>query len=176
MRLFELPFGSGRSVHHKDMPAGYYFITICTKRWISYFGIIANQQIVLSPIGKIAESELLRIPRIQPCIELNSWVIMPNHIHAIFHLLAPTPVGSAGDAVPPGIIKSGTVPCNIKMAVREFKSSVRRWASFYGFSLAWQSGFHMRIISDSKGLMPVKWYIRKNPAVWGSDVYYRELR
>ena len=64
---------------------GSYFITICTHEKEHYFGEIVDGGMVLSDIGKIAQTEWLKTFGIRP--DMNLWmgeyVIMPNHFHAI---------------------------------------------------------------------------------------------
>jgi len=64
---------------------GYYFITICTKDRIPYFGSVINGKVELSEIGKIALEELQKTPEIRKDmnVTLGEFVIMPNHIHCI---------------------------------------------------------------------------------------------
>ncbi len=67
---------------------GHYFITICTKNRRPHFGTIADQQMTLSPIGKIVQSEWLITPQIRPDmnLEIGPYVVMPNHFHAIISI------------------------------------------------------------------------------------------
>jgi len=64
---------------------GYYFVTICTKDRIPYFGNVINGKVELSEIGKIAFDELQKTPEIRKDmnVTLGEFVIMPNHIHCI---------------------------------------------------------------------------------------------
>ena len=64
---------------------GAYFITICTKHREHYFGEIKKGQMQLSEIGKIAHDEWLKSMDIRPDMNLDMecFVIMPNHIHGI---------------------------------------------------------------------------------------------
>ncbi len=64
---------------------GAYFVTICTKHREHYFGEIKNGQMQLSEIGKIAHDEWLKSMDIRPDMNLDMecFVIMPNHIHGI---------------------------------------------------------------------------------------------
>ena len=64
---------------------GYYFVTICTKDRIPYFGSVINGKVELSEIGKIALEELQKTPEIRKDmnVTLGEFVIMPNHIHCI---------------------------------------------------------------------------------------------
>jgi len=64
---------------------GIYFVTICTAQREHYFGEIENHRMVLSEIGKIAETEWTRTPQIRPDmnIALDAYCVMPNHFHGI---------------------------------------------------------------------------------------------
>src|SRR3989338_6303074 len=62
---------------------GYYFITICTKGRKQYFGEIINNVMCLSIIGEIAKKYWLEIPKHFPFVELDEFVVMPNHVHGI---------------------------------------------------------------------------------------------
>lgn len=62
-----------------------YFITICCANRKHFFGEIENKQMYLSKIGEIAQNEWLKTPEIRPDMNLtlDTFVIMPNHFHAI---------------------------------------------------------------------------------------------
>lgn len=63
--------------------SGYYYVTICTKERQEYFGNIINNKMVLNVYGEIVEYHWLEIPKHFPNIELNEFIIMPNHVHGI---------------------------------------------------------------------------------------------
>ncbi|MCU0343131.1 MAG: hypothetical protein MUF28_04845 [Ignavibacterium sp.] len=63
--------------------SGWYFVTINTNNHREYFGKVMNGRVVLSEVGRIAEINLLEIPKHYPLTELDSFIIMPNHIHGI---------------------------------------------------------------------------------------------
>ena len=65
--------------------AGMYFITICTKNRLHYFGEIDNGIMQFSKLGNIATEEWIKTPNIRPDmnLELGAFVVMPNHFHAI---------------------------------------------------------------------------------------------
>ena len=60
-----------------------YFVTICTKDRIHYFGEINDGKIDLSPIGAIADVLWHELKNHFDNIELDAFVVMPNHIHGI---------------------------------------------------------------------------------------------
>ena len=68
---------------------GAYFVTICTRgKKCILSDIIVGQglapaETVLSQYGKIAEEQLLALEKRYKTIEIDKYVIMPNHIHII---------------------------------------------------------------------------------------------
>ena len=75
---------------------GAYFITICVKNMVCYFGNVETRLIAsvqdddnaiwemeLNELGKIAYRNWENIPNQFPYVELGSFVIMPNHMHGI---------------------------------------------------------------------------------------------
>ena len=75
---------------------GYYYITICSKNRSNIFCEIENVvgaalasahvNIKLSKIGQIIDHQWNDIPNQYENIELDKYVIMPNHIHGILIL------------------------------------------------------------------------------------------
>ena len=62
---------------------GIYFVTICTHKRQCLFGEIRNGKMILNQIGKIVAQEWLKSAEIRQEIELDEWIIMPNHLHGI---------------------------------------------------------------------------------------------
>ena len=63
--------------------AGLYFITICCQNHICRFGTIENGEMVLNDAGQMIEKWCAELTNKFPDIELDRYVIMPNHYHAI---------------------------------------------------------------------------------------------
>ena len=66
---------------------GMYFVTICTKDRLPFFGKIVDNQMVLSDIGQIVYDNWYKIPQFSPHIVLDEFVVMPNHIHGILAIV-----------------------------------------------------------------------------------------
>lgn len=62
---------------------GHYFVTICTKNKINYFGKIENEEMILSRIGKVANYCWQKITEHFPNVELDEYIVIPNHVHGI---------------------------------------------------------------------------------------------
>ena len=172
MTLFQFHYRveSTRNPHRDYRSPGYCFVTICTKNRVPHFGTITNGQINLSPIGKIAESEILKTAQIRPDIEITEWVIMPNHMHMVIRLL-PEKVARR----PHEFNHFGPQSRKLPAVVRGIKSAVKRRANIHGLAFHWQPGYHDHMVRDEDELHRICWYVRKNPAVWKSDLFFREI-
>jgi len=119
-----------RSIRLKDydysQPGGY-FVTIVTLNRECLFGNIVDNKIILSPIGGIIESLWKSIPQHFPFVRLDSYQIMPNHIHGLINIVDRTVVG-AQHAVPLQKTEKFSKPIkgSISTIIRSFKSAVTR--------------------------------------------------
>jgi REP element-mobilizing transposase RayT len=68
---------------------GKYFVTICVQEKVCLFGGIADDQIRLNDYGRIVESVWKELPSHFPFVELDRFVVMPNHFHAIAVIVDP---------------------------------------------------------------------------------------
>jgi putative transposase len=66
--------------------AATYFITICTNKRLHYFGEIENGKLIYTPVGAIADVLWHEIKIHVPNVELDKFIVMPNHIHGILIL------------------------------------------------------------------------------------------
>ncbi|AEL25618.1 transposase [Cyclobacterium marinum] len=63
---------------------GAYFITICTKNREHFFGKIVDAPTMqLNELGQITHKYWMEIPNHFPFVELENFVVMPNHTHGI---------------------------------------------------------------------------------------------
>ncbi len=174
--------------------AAMYFITICTQNREHFFGTVGtmvgtpclaslqnqpSQQMELSPIGKIAESEWLKTFELRPDMNLyqGEFVVMPNHFHAIIGVGENRYNINGGDymdamhGVP---TKTPTNPINqfrpqsknLASIIRGFKSSVTIAARKIDPTFKWQSRYHDHIIRDEASFHRITNYIIQNPAKW----------
>jgi len=76
-----------RSIRLQDYDyasAGAYFITLVTKERKCLFGDIVDGEIRLNDCGQTVQEEWQKSAQIRKEIELDAFVVMPNHVHAIF--------------------------------------------------------------------------------------------
>ena len=65
---------------------GFYFVTICTKDKKELFGYIKEEIVFLNDVGKLVKDNWLIIPSQFKNVELDEFIIMPNHIHGIIFI------------------------------------------------------------------------------------------
>lgn len=63
--------------------AGAYYVTIVAYGRECLFGEIVNGEMRLNEYGKIVERAWFDLPKHYPHIELGTFCIMPNHVHAV---------------------------------------------------------------------------------------------
>ena len=61
----------------------WYYVTINTKNHIQYFGKIIHNDMEMNALGKIVHEEWLATRALRKNIDLDYFVIMPNHLHGI---------------------------------------------------------------------------------------------
>ena len=175
--------------------SGYYFITINTKNREEYFGIIRENTMHLSNIGKIADEELNQTVRLRPYVAIDRYLIMPDHVHMILILdedaahrggvaryaATGTGVATGGSGTSTGGATDGNMrnpyfssispkSRSISSIIRSYKSAVAKRCHENGHDdFAWQSRFHDRIIRDEEELYNVRKYVEQNVMRWGME-------
>jgi putative transposase len=81
--------------------AGAYFVTICTQDQQCLFGEIENGNMRLNEAGTMIQTVWDEIPFHYPGVDIDEFVIMPNHIHGIVNLVGAGP-RACPDSVYPG--------------------------------------------------------------------------
>ena len=154
---------------------GTYFITICTHRHVCIFGDIIDGQMKLNNIGRIIADEWLQTAAIRQEIQLDEWVVMPNHFHGIVCIrsrggdrrVAPTerPVAKA---VGPKSKSIGAIMAGFKSAVTRRVNEMRGTPG----AKLWQRNYWEHIIRSEPELNGLREYIHNNPARWTLDRLY----
>lgn len=142
-----------------------YFITICSDNKKCIFSKIVGQglapaEVKLTRYGKIAEEQLLLLKNRYKTIDVNEFVIMPNHIHIILSIH-----GSA----------AGASPCpTVSDIICVYKSLTTRICKKAGYQnqKIFQTSFYDHIIRDNEDYITKAQYIENNPAKWQEDKYY----
>lgn len=66
---------------------GWYFVTICTQNREYLFGNIIDGKMVLNIVGIMIEKLWKKITERFTNMELDTFQIMPNHIHGVIHII-----------------------------------------------------------------------------------------
>ena len=167
---------------------GAYFITICTHHKIHLFADAPNGEIILNQYGKIVEYTWRILPKRISGIELNSYVIMPNHFHGILSIVD-EPVGAGASTQSPSNRSYAPAPtpdtkdCLVKKQtplpeiIRHFKTcsaiGINRLRGTTGKPV-WQRGYYEHIIRDEIEFNNFASYIVNNPLKWELDKYFQD--
>lgn len=147
---------------------GAYFVTICTKNRINYFGRLLNGSIQLSEIGNIAYNNWINIPRHIPYAIIDEFVIMPDHIHGIIFIVTTVETMHA-TSLQERIINYRNMseispkPGSLPTIIRSYKSAVTKQARKINSNFSWQPRYHDRIIRKWNEYQLIKNYILDNP-------------
>ena len=128
--------------------SGAYFVTVCVSGKRCLFGEVVDDRMILNSLGQSVEDALVDAPAHWTGIDLDRFVVMPNHVHAILW------IGSRAGQAPP-----------LHHVVGGFKSGSSRLA---GVSL-WQRSYHDRVIRDEAELHALRKYVAENPLRWALD-------
>ncbi len=89
--------------------AGAYFVTICTQNRECLFGEVVDGEMRLNAAGQMIQSVWNELPAFYPGVDIDEFVVMPNHIHGIIVLVGATPCGRP--VTPPNDHPVGATPC-----------------------------------------------------------------
>ncbi len=158
-----------RSIRLRDYDysrAGAYFITVCTKGQELLFGEVNDGEVELNEFGRMAAEEWLNSARIRIEIELDAWIVMPNHIHGIVIIVNKR---CRGDRP---VARSGPRPSSLGAMMAGFKSATtKRINTMRGTPGAsvWQRNYYEHVIRNESALDRIRQYIADNPAGWSED-------
>lgn len=111
---------------------GWYFVTICTQQKARSLGEVVRGSVRLSQLGLIADSELRALSSHYKNVEVDSYLVMPNHVHAILmiegeHAFSPNPKGL------PQPMRISPAASSLSAIVRSYKAGVTRRSRELGF-------------------------------------------
>ncbi len=158
--------------------SGWYFVTIVTYDRQNLFGRVANGEMKLNNAGGIVKTEWLKTREIRKNIELDVFVIMPNHIHGIIIIVDDDNVGAYRHT--PLQNRHASTPFQspsktIGAIVRGFKSAVTKQINQIrntpGLPV-WQRNYWEHIIRNEIELNRIRQYIIDNPKKWDDDRYF----
>jgi REP-associated tyrosine transposase len=148
----------------------WYYVTICTKDFKHWFGKVSGSEVRHNDLGKIAIKYFREIPIHFENIEIDYFIVMPNHVHGI--VIINNFVGTR-DRVSLQQQFGKQLKNSLSLIINQYKGSVTRYARKNGCEkFAWQSRFYDHIIRNEQDLHRIRKYIQNNPLKWEVDEYY----
>jgi REP element-mobilizing transposase RayT len=158
---------------------------------VCLFGDIIENVVHVNSLGEIVREEWLKSADIRREIELDEFVVMPNHVHGILvirdvgeHGRPPLPndprdgIGAHGRPPLPYAPQPrapqpiGRIPRSLGSFVAGFKSAVtvriNQSRAMPGVPV-WQRNYYEHIIRDDESLNRIRKYIVENPLRWALD-------
>jgi REP element-mobilizing transposase RayT len=154
------------------------------------YGTIKNGKMHLNKNGKIVHDEWIKTMEIRSNIELDTFVIMPNHMHGIIIIndcISPSQNPRKGESHSPNnsnecnssILKDvshtslhspsntiGAIVCGYKSAV------TKQIHTLQNNNIIWQRNYYEHIIRNQESYHNISNYIINNPAKWVDDGFY----
>ena len=184
--LYVIPMTFNPEIHHRRsirLPhydysrPGAYFVTVCTWNRDPLFGIIIDGEIQLNANGRFVQACWEAIPDHFAYVELDSFTIMPNHVHGILWMAHRSHVG-AQHAAPlrrprNSDASMNVTPGSLGAILRSFKSAATRRINNIDRQTpripVWQRNYYERVIRDEAEMCRTREYIQNNPLNWETD-------
>ncbi len=153
--------------------SGVYFVTLCLRDRLCLLGKVAQDQMRLNRFGLTVAECWERLPLRYPHVELDEWIVMPNHLHGIIAICEDAggsrPAPTSPDAGAPDV---GARVKLLGQLLGAFKTtSARRINQMRGTPGAsvWQRNYFDHIVRTDQELERIRSYIAENPAKWSTD-------
>lgn len=163
--------------------AGAYFVTICTQNRECLFckiavgaGPCACPPVVISNAGHMLSDIWRQIPDHYSGIDVDEFVVMPNHIHGIIVIAGAGDIGrpkSLGGR-PQGVAPTGLSLPNViarfkTITTKRYADGVKQsgWQPFNG--RLWQRSYYEHVVRSENELNEIRQYILDNPLKWALD-------
>ena len=148
---------------------GVYYVTLYVQERKLLFGEIVDGEMRLNDTGEMVQRLWLRLPNKFPGIQLDEYIVMPNHLHGVVKIVGadpcvrPEPVECLKTPLPKIIqwLKTMTTNAYIR-GVKKYG-----WPQFPG--KLWQWSFYEHVIRNEDDLNSVREYIVSNPLRWSLD-------
>jgi putative transposase len=173
--------------------AGAYFVTLLTQGRELLFGEVVEDQMQVNLAGQCAAAVLLSLPRFFE-VQVDEWILMPNHLHAILVIGTGDRKGEASGWLP--VLKktdwspdasplpaqtsqtsqtsrpNGTQPGSLAAILQNFKSvtthRINAARAAPGLSV-WQRNYYEHVIRSEAEWERIRAYIADNPRRWAED-------
>jgi putative transposase len=135
---------------------GAYFLTICTHNREVMFGEIVNGEMKSNEYGEIVLARWHDLPNHHAHLELDAFVVMPNHVHGIVIIKDVRPIERH----------------SLSEIVRGFKTfssqQINKKRGTAGIPV-WQRNYWEHVVRNQEALNRIRNYILTNPERWHLD-------
>ena len=173
--------------------AGLYFVTICTHQRQCLFNETGKDPARQNPAWLMIKSNWAELPARFSFIELDDFVVMPNHLHGLLQVIhegkreekeqeekereGRTQGSPLQAQVTQYVHPVGTKAGSLGRVIQAFKSLTTHqyttgvksdnWPAFDG--KIWQRDYHDHIVRNEVALDSIRHYIATNPCEWEQD-------
>jgi len=166
-----------RDIHHRQSirlqgydysQAGVYYVTLCTTAKQCLFGDVVVDKVALNVYGNIAEACWMGISTHFSDVQLDEFVVMPNHLHGIIVITSTARATHAS----PLQQRPGPARRSLGAIMGSFKSAATKQINLVRNSPGepiWQRNFYEHIVRSDANLNAIRQYIQANPARWAED-------
>ncbi|MEW6703102.1 MAG: transposase [Bacteroidota bacterium] len=145
----------------------WYYVTVTTRNHVEHFGKVVKGRMKLNDLGMIAEKYWNEIPNHFKNVELDCYVIMPNHLHGIIIINEQRRDVACNVSTMNKYAPISPKTNSLSVIVRSFKSAGTKQIHELGYlNFYWQSRFYDRIIRNEKEVYNIRNYIEHNPLKW----------
>jgi len=153
-----------------------YYVSLYTQNRKCLFGKISDDNVNLNQAGLIVQEYWYDLPIIYPCIQLDLFVVMPNHLHGLLMLSKP-----ALSTVNPDLLVaeeslrysySGLSEIIKDEIIKKYMSVSSRLITELDSSLKepiWRKNFETEDVRNEFRLNLLRDYIADNPSQWEQD-------
>ena len=142
-----------------DYGDGWFFVTVQAALNKSVFGAVVGETCALNELGAAVRDAWLSHPAHNPGLAIDTFVVMPNHFHAVARV-------GGGDGANLLSRAIGTFKSYTSTLYRRFKEAGK--CVDIGAKL-WQESYYDNLVSSHAELLNIRAYIRNNPRNWNRD-------
>jgi len=153
--------------------AGAYFVTLVAQGRECLFGDVAEGEMRLNEHGRVVAEAWEWLAEQYAYVELDEWVVMPNHLHGIIVITDNHDrggLGRGGSRTAPADTAAKRKPLGRLVAAKKTVSAKRiNQMRNTPAAPVWQRNYYERIIRNERELDATRQYIFQNPLRWVLD-------